>query len=121
MDFQLVRIKINQSVPPGSPVVSIIITTDGLAAVVGRHGIGPGGPGWIESEPMPVLAALDAAKAALASATRRPLPRRPSDVIFVHFCSDDQWDPSWGEWSWLRRSGAPIPAKRGNIGWRNRS
>jgi len=54
-----------QAIPPGSHVVSIIVTGEGLRAVVGRHGVGPAGTGWTESQPVPVRAALEEAKSAL--------------------------------------------------------
>jgi len=109
MDFQFVRIKSNQAIPPGSHVVSIIVTGEGLRAVVGRHGVGPGGTGWIESQPVPVRAALEEAKSALQASVAASGRVAPS--VFVYFHSNDQWDPLWGEWTWLRRSGAPLPRK----------
>jgi len=96
-------------VPQGSPVVSIIHTEGGPAAVVGRYGRGPGGTGWLESEPMPVAPALEAARVeATANAGRAKSSMGGDGTVFVHFNSDEQWDAEWGEWSWLRRFGAPV-------------
>jgi len=64
---------------------------------------------------MPVTSALDAAKAELSrsAATGAPQP----SVIFVFFYADEHWNPVWGNWSWLHRSGTPIAEKHSRTGY----
>lgn len=115
--FIYARIKKNQLVPPGAVVISIVSAASGPVAILGRYGRGPGGAGWLESGPMPVVDALNEARNEQAAdpgavgSSNAQHPRRGKPVIFVHFGREDQWDPSWGEWSWVRPSGAPM-AKR---------